>query len=166
MKKFMLIFSFITAMSSLAGAPPPGGDSCQNGVLICNNTCVAPGSPGYDDQYINVCHNTNWNGVGTLTSPQLPAACSVPPGGGTINCAGANCIQAAAAVTKVKGKTSSSTPALPYVKYVRGNADKLECHLVYDGACSIKVVPNGMCKKASAMIPPKTQAPANNNINI
>lgn len=167
MKRLIFLFSVVVSFATFAGAPPMGGgDSCSNGVLICNNTCVAPGSPGYDDQYINVCHNTNWDGTGTLVAPQLPAACSVPPAGGTITCAGANCIQAAAAVNKVKGKTSSSTPAIPYVKYVRGNADKLECQLVYSATCSIKSVPNGVCKKAGAMIPPKSQTQTSGNQTI
>lgn len=161
MKNLILFFFVCISLSLHAAGPMPAGDSCANGVLICNNTCYAPGAPGYDDKYIAVCDGTTWDGNGTLTAPQLPPACSVPAGGGTISCGGAACITAAAGLTKVKGKTSSSTPAIPYVKYVRGNADQLQCQLVYSASCAVKTVPNGMCKKAGAMIPPKSSTQTN-----
>lgn len=165
--KILVILIMLTILNAHAGAPPGAGDSCANGVLICNGACLAPGSPGYDDKYVTVCHGTNYDGTTGLTSPQLPAACSVPPTGGTINCANGACLAAAANISKVEGKTSSGTPAIPYVKYVRGNADKLNCQLVYDASCSVKTVPNSMCKKAGAMIPPKaiSQPTVGGNIN-
>lgn len=158
MKYYLTGLIFLVLSNSLFAQRIGQGDSCANGVLICNNTCLNPGAPGYDEKYISICDGTTWDGTGpALTAPQLPAACSVPPTGGTINCAGAACIAAAAAITRVKAKTTNTTPALPYVQFVRTGNDVLNCQLVYDAGCAIKSVPSSMCKKAGAMIPPKAQ---------
>lgn len=157
-----MIFLFLVTLNLFAAGGGGGaGDTCNNGTL-CTTVpfpqCLAPETPGYDTRYETACNGTNWNGAGTLVAPQLPATCTVPPGGGTIDCG--PCVASLAAVKgKVNGKTSASVPALPYVKYVRGNYDKLECYLVYDASCGTKKVETSKCKKAGALIPPKSVAP-------
>lgn len=157
MKILVVIAIFVSGTCLGAGG---GGfsiqvDTCNNGVLCTTaggGACIAPGTPDYDSRYASACNGQNWDGTGTLTAPQLPSICTVPGTGGTISCT-ANCTTTLSGISKVNAKSTSSTPALPYVQFSRDASNNLVCQLYYQSGCGAKTVRNSMCKKAGAMIP-------------